>query len=219
MPQITKLQAQKNPKFINIFLDHQFTFSLPLEEVYRQKLKTGLQLTKEQSEKLLKLGNYAKLLDRTIKYISFRPRSEKEITDWLIQKVKLLPGSLTFSMLIKKLKQLDLHNDRKFAEWWIKQRQTFKPRGPRLLRQELRQKGVSLEIVDQVLEKIPRQTENIRQLMLKKIQQIKKTRKTNNKITKEQNKDITSKLRNFLLRKGYHYDQIKTVIDELPKKT
>jgi len=218
MPTITKLQAQKNPKFINLFIDHQYAFSLPLEEIYRQKLKTGLILTKEQIDHLQKLGDYTKLLDRTIKYISLRPRSEHELTIWLTTKVKLSPESLTFTKIIDKLHQLDLLNDENFTNWWNEQRQTFKPRGPQLLRQELLQKGIDKQLIESVLEKLPSQTDNLRQLAGKKFRQL--TGSHSHQITKSQNQtkqrnnEIT-KLRNFLLRKGFSYSQIKPVIDEI----
>jgi regulatory protein len=42
-------------------------------------------------------------------------------------------------------------DDEGFARFWVGNRQTFSPRGPRLLRSELRQKGVPADIVEKVL--------------------------------------------------------------------
>jgi regulatory protein len=42
-------------------------------------------------------------------------------------------------------------DDRKFARYWVEQRETFKPRSIRALRYELYQKGIPREIVEVTL--------------------------------------------------------------------
>ena len=45
-------------------------------------------------------------------------------------------------------------DDRAFAEYWIGNRERFKPRGRLALRHELRQRGVPSDIVDALLEEV-----------------------------------------------------------------
>ena len=53
---------------------------------------------------------------------------------------------------MQKLRKQKYIDDTEFARFWVGNRMTFNPRGPRLLRSELRQKGVAQEVVDAVLE-------------------------------------------------------------------
>lgn len=55
------------------------------------------------------------------------------------------------SAVMERLRQRGHVNDEEFARFWVGNRMAFNPRGPRLLRSELRQKGVSQEVVDAVL--------------------------------------------------------------------
>jgi len=45
--------------------------------------------------------------------------------------------------IVAQLRQHRLLDDRVFAEYWVEQRQTFRPRGARLLRAELARLGVA----------------------------------------------------------------------------
>jgi regulatory protein len=48
----------------------------------------------------------------------------------------------TTEAVLARLRQHGVVNDAEFAQYWVEQRQTFRPRGARLLRAELRQHGV-----------------------------------------------------------------------------
>jgi regulatory protein len=56
--------------------------------------------------------------------------------------------------VLDRLLRARLLDDRAFAEYWIRNRERFKPRGRYALRHELRQKGVPSEIVDTLLEEV-----------------------------------------------------------------
>jgi regulatory protein len=49
----------------------------------------------------------------------------------------------SIEVIIQKLQANNLIDDATFAKWWIQNRQTFQPRGKRLLLLELKTKGVS----------------------------------------------------------------------------
>lgn len=80
-----------------------------------------------------------KLLSRALNSLSSRPRSIAEIRQRGLEAV------------IPKLIELDLLDDQKFAEWWVDQRRTFRPRGNIALKTELIQKGIDREIIASVL--------------------------------------------------------------------
>jgi len=80
--------------------------------------------------------------------LKFRPRSEKEIRDKLQQ--KKIPEE-TIEQAIAYFKQLQLLDDRQFAQNWIRTR-LRKPLGLTRIRFELKTKGVPDNIIKEELE-------------------------------------------------------------------
>jgi regulatory protein len=91
--------------------------------------------------------DYQKLLARCLKLLSLRPRSRKEIEDYLAKKTS--DSELT-NLLINKLTDLKLIDDAAFTRWLIESRS--KSRGSRFIQQELKSKGIEVE-------KLPLQTD------------------------------------------------------------
>src|SRR5687767_9245116 len=88
-----------------------------------------------------------KYLDRALHFLRYRPRTEKEIINYLSKKKA---DDKTSQLVVEKLKDLQLINDHEFAKWWIEQRQTFRPRGMHIIKMELKQKGVAEDIIQEV---------------------------------------------------------------------
>ncbi|MBI2587417.1 RecX family transcriptional regulator [Candidatus Amesbacteria bacterium] len=88
------------------------------------------------------------LLDQSLKFLSYRPRSKKEVETFLRKKTK---DDTLINQTITKLEAAKLINDEEFGRWVIESRSRSRPRGIRLLKQELKQKGVDTDInVDEV---------------------------------------------------------------------
>ena len=60
--------------------------------------------------------------------------------------------------VIERLRRLELVDDAAFAEYWVEQRATHRPRGGRLLKQELRQKGVNQDVLAEACPKTTTRT-------------------------------------------------------------
>ena len=86
---------------------------------------------------------------RSLRYLSFRPRSEKELSDFLNKK-NLNPQVI--QAVIERLKKEKLLGDDDFVKWWIEQRQEFKHKSKFFIKQELIQKGVNKSIIEKHLE-------------------------------------------------------------------
>ena len=83
-----------------------------------------------------------------LKLLSFRPRSQYEIERKLVFKGV---SQKDIDDIIAKLKKANLVNDYEFAGAWIRNRALLKPKGKRMLALELRQKGISRDIIDEIL--------------------------------------------------------------------
>lgn len=93
--------------------------------------------------------NYAKWFNRSLKLLTFRPRSVREITEYL-QRKKV--ASSLISEIVTRLLERKLLDDLAFAEWFVENRVSFRPRSARILSGELAQKGIARDIIDQALE-------------------------------------------------------------------
>ncbi len=79
-----------------------------------------------------------------MKYLSYRPRSLAEVTRYLRTKTS---DAALINQTLDFLKKYKLVDDAAFARWLIESRSRSRPRGSRLLKQELKQKGIDLTSV------------------------------------------------------------------------
>ena len=151
------------------------------------------------------MGDFEKLYNSSLRFLSYRPRSEKEIRDRLKLKNKksnLKDLKLIIDRVIERLKKHKFINDEEFAKWWIESRLRFKPRSLRLIKLELKQKGISEETIDN-LQLTINDLESAKKLVEKRIVRLKGLDK----------QKIYEKLGRFLASKGFNWDTIKKSID------
>ena len=204
MPKITRIKAQKNKKRVNIYLDGKFAFGLDADNFLKAGLKVGQNLTQKQVDDLVFKNEFQKLLNRTLRLISRRPRSEKEIRDYL--KRKKSPPKL-IEAVIKKLKQLKQIDDSAFASWWVDQRTTFRPRGRFGLTMELRQKGIDKIIIEKAINKVD-ELPLATKLAQKKLRVYKNLPR----------QEFYQKMSAFLARRGFSWETIKKVVAKFLEK-
>jgi len=90
-------------------------------------------------------------LNAAYRYLSYRPRSEAEIRQWLHRRG--FANELA-EKAIAKLREQNLSDDFTFAQFWKDNRLSFKPKSKSLIKKELRDKKVAAEIVEQVTDDI-----------------------------------------------------------------
>lgn len=90
-------------------------------------------------------------LNAVYRYLSYRPRSEGEIKQWLRRRG--FAGE-TAETVMAKLREQNLSDDLVFARFWKDNRLSFRPKSKRLIEKELRDKKVATEIIEQVTEGI-----------------------------------------------------------------
>jgi len=132
----------------NIFLDGTFAFSLGREVVEEQGLYPGQVLTDSQIEELVGTDLFGKCYNAALRLLSYRPRSDAEIRTRLSRRF----GKEIIDRVLLQLKARQMVDDAAFAQFWRENRESFSPRSKRLLKLELRQKGIDPEVVDEVLE-------------------------------------------------------------------
>ena len=107
----------------------------------------------------IKSDTFGKARDCAYRLLSYRPRSQREIIDRLARRGF---DRETIDAVVNYLKQLNYINDSQFARAWVENRILTKPMGLFLLKQELRNKGISNEIVDEVIDGVNRDYDEYR---------------------------------------------------------
>jgi len=145
---ITRLEYQKkNPDRVSVYLDGRFAFGLP--SIIAVHLVPGQFLSDAEIEALQDEGAVESAYNRALDYLSYRPRSRAEIDTYLKKRGVLSEGQI--EVIIERLERAGLLDDKAFAEFWVENRERFRPRGLRALRYELRSKGLGDEIIEQAL--------------------------------------------------------------------
>ncbi len=144
---ITELKfQQRNKERVNIYLDGEYAFGLDAVEAAR--LHKGQVLSEAEIAELKAQDERNRAFDRAVQFLSYRPRSRVEVERYLRGKSI---DEVVRDDVIARLERAKYLDDEAFARFWLENRERFKPRGERALRYELRQKGVSDEIIAQVL--------------------------------------------------------------------
>lgn len=171
---------------------------------------------------------FGKLYARSLRYLSYRPRSVREVKTFLQKAAKSKSlahehiDDAIIESILARLQEQKFIDDNEFAKWFIDQRNRVKPTGERLLKMELKQKGIDAEIIDEQLTKnkiqaasgeprFGRETNEVSPLgalIQRRIGRYKGL----------QEKEIYQKLGQFLMRRGFSYGEIKPELTKFLKK-
>jgi len=97
---------------------------------------------------MLKAEEFVKAKDYAYKLLSYRQRSIQEVRERLKKKGF---NQTIIGKTVAYLSKLNYLNDEDFAKFWMRSKMQSSPVGWALLRYQLRQKGVSLEVLEKVL--------------------------------------------------------------------
>ena len=198
MKKVTALKMQaRNKNRVNVYLDGEFAFGLVMIEA--AKLHLEQVLSDADIERIKKSDESEMAFEKAVKFISYRPRSEKEVRQNL-KKKEIKAGLIDEA--VQRLKRAGLLNDEQFAQMWVESRSHSKPKGARALKIELRQKGVPREAVDAAVagtndEEVARRLAASRAPRLKKLPKI----------------EFRRKLGSYLARRGINYEIISEVVE------
>ncbi len=201
MGKITKIEKQKKAKDrVNIYIDDKFEFGISSLLLVDYDLYRGKEVTEEDIKKYKEGDDLSKCLSKAYHFLSFRMRSEKEMFDKLSEKY----NEFTVNKSIEKLKEYNYINDIDFARVWVRSRKSEK--SINALKFELKRKGVKPQDIEIVIYDLDSDSE------LTAAIELINTRKKFQNLDKN---EAYKKIGGFLSRRGYSYDIIKKVIDNL----
>ena len=151
MAVITDLQWNRSRQRVTVFLDGSLSFTVDRDVAADAGIRTGQELSKLKIKKLREADQFRRCFNNALHYLTYRPRSEAEV------RVHLLRRACSHDVIhdvLLKLKEQGLIDDSAFAQYWKENRLSFSPRSRRLLKQELKQKGVAAETIDEVVDDV-----------------------------------------------------------------
>ncbi len=198
---ITAIKAGKNLKVkrANVYLDGRFAFSLDDEIIVKRGLKPGLTLSTQEIEALTGSDRLQGCLNAGLYFLSYRPRSESEVRARL-QRRGFLADEI--EPTVAHLREMHLLDDTAFAEYWKENRGTFRPRSQRMLKVELRRKGLGSDVINEALAGID-EGENAYKAAAAKARTI----------STADYRVFSQKLGGFLQRRGFNYSVVNQTLN------
>ena len=198
---ITAIKLQRrNSQRVSIFLDGEYAFGLA--RIVAAWLTVGRVLSDDEIEDYKEQDTLEVAYQSALRFISYRPRTESEIQKKLNEKNYSEP---VIAQVVERLQRNGLINDFQFAQSWVENRSTFRPRSHRALAFELRQKGVPEDMIEQVIAGTSDEETLAYQAAERKAQ----------RFAELDRRDFRMKLAAFLGRRGFNYEVILPVVDRL----
>ncbi|RIW32317.1 recombination regulator RecX [Bacillus salacetis] len=201
---ITKITKQvKNEERYNIFIDGEYSFSIDEEILARFQLGKGKEIDEMAIAEIGYEDDVRRAFNLAIHYLSYRMRTEKEVSDYLKKKEL---GDAVAGEAIHKLKEYNYLNDHEFAKAYVNTQINTSDKGPGAVERELIEKGVDKQLIESALTPF---TQEI---------QLEKAMGLTNKLFKKYKKDslivAKQKVEQNLARKGYPFSVINLAWQE-----
>lgn len=156
---------------------------------------------------------YDTLMGAALRFVSYRPRSEKELRDFCTKTLKRhhTTAPLVIERVLARLRELGYADDEEFMNWWVTQRTSSTPKGKRRIISELMSKGIAHETIDAYFSKKNNAIDDYA-LATQAIEN--KLGRWKQLPTEERKK----KLYGFLTRRGFDADSVHRIVDDMAKK-
>lgn len=203
MAKITKLEVQqRNKERVNIYIDDNFFLGVNAEIVYDLNLKKGDEVDEDKLKSLIDKEGLSKAKNKAMSILNRTAISEKKLREKLSDYSDEIVDEV-----INKLKDYGFINDKDLARRIANDNSNISRFGKNKIRQNLYRKGISKDDIDEAVEEIDsnEQYENALYLARKRYKNLKG----------EDNRKVYQKLTQHLAYKGFSYDIIKSVIQEV----
>lgn len=192
-------QKRSNETY-NIFVDGEFCFSASAEDILKYSIKENTELNNENLEFLIENCEVSRAYAYALYLLDKKDYTECEISRKMNKK-----GYSTYSInkVLEKLKLYGIINDERYVKRFINNCIEFKKYGSRKIAYELQAKGIEREIISEIKIDEDTQFRNALELALKKLKSVKGKANARDKLVR------------YLLSKGYEFEIIRRVMDEI----
>ncbi|MBI4496751.1 MAG: RecX family transcriptional regulator [Chloroflexi bacterium] len=176
---------------VRVFLDEGPSLSLTRLTAAEWAITEGRTLSDGDLREIIALDTRRSALDTALTFLSYRPRSAAEVRGRL-RRARF--SQAVVQETLERLREQGLVDDASFAEFWVENREAYHPRSRRLLRQELRGKGVDQEVAGEAVAEVDEEAGAYRL-----------ARKRGALLNKLEYPEFRRRLGGFLQRHGYPY--------------
>lgn len=201
---ITSIAVQKKAGRFNVYLDGHYAFPVSENTLIKYRLAKGMELSENLIAVLKKEDQYQKAYSKALDYLSYQLRTKKEIEAHL-KKFDISDSDI--ERVIITLSEAKLLDDLNYAKSYVRTSANTTDKGPVVITQKLKQKGVAPELIEEALPEFSfeQQVENA----------LKVAQKTVAKNHKLAFQALKNKLYQTLVAKGYKTQVIDTTLEEL----
>lgn len=204
---ITKMVVQdKNPNRLSVFLDGAFAFGVYQDVVLEFGLHVGQVLSVAEQQRILAADRIRVAKAKALHYLAHRDRTETEVRRKL-QRSGF--DEATVDAAVARLVELDYLDDAAYARAYVQGRFRNRGYGPVRLRSELMRRGVARRLIDAAVEGLMEEEDPLD--AARTHAQKRWTRLARESDPRKRRK----KLSDYLLRRGFTYDTVRQVVDEL----
>jgi regulatory protein len=201
MSKIVALKLADRKNKVTVLFEDSSSFAISKETVTDAGLHVGLDLLPDQIEELKQRDQHYACLNAALRYLTCRPRSKTEVENKLRQRGF---SRNVVNGVIQVLKGKNLIDDASFARLWTENRQAFKPRSKRLIRQELRQRGIEAQLSDEATSDLDDEDSAYRAAL-----------KKSRTLASLDHNEFRQRLARHLQLKGFSFGVIETVVERL----
>ena len=203
--EITDIQPHlQNPLLLKIYLDDKHHIVVPTILVENLGLRIGLEIETKVIERLIVAEEMMRAKKHALEMLREEIYSKTQMSRYLEKEGF---SDETVKTIVTELIQSGHIRDRKFAERWIQRRLKSNPRGRKLLKKELIEKGVDRKTAEQVVNEVNANDEERLALQI--------AEKQGKKYKHMSNQAAHRRLHGYLARRGYDSDLILKIIQQV----
>lgn len=184
-----------------VTLEGGIQFCLPLKRLSILDITEGCYIDDSRIQYIIEYEVYAAAKADAVKHMATKMRTCYEVEQKLLQ---LGYEEDCISRVIHDLREINYLDDLKYATSFVSDRNKLKPTSSRLMRMELKYRGIEDSIIDKAMSEQEQQDEDVAYTLL-----IKKY----SKYTDFDDKLII-KMKNFLAARGFEYSQIASAVEK-----
>ncbi|WP_057809808.1 recombination regulator RecX [Furfurilactobacillus siliginis] len=143
------IEAQKRAGRYNVYLDGKYAFPISESVMIKFQIFKGMEIDQKLQEQIIAADDVARAYNRALDYLSGQLRSEREVEEKLAS-LEIEPGVITDTL--QRLRDLRLVDDQAYANAYVRTIRNTSDKGPIVIRQNLRRKGIGENLIDRALE-------------------------------------------------------------------
>jgi regulatory protein len=202
---ISAIEAQeRKANRRSIYIDGKFALGVDESVIADLGLHVGQQISEEELQAVVHAELVSKAKERALRLLEYRARSRMEIAQRL-RRAGFADDVIDETLI--RLQDLGLIDDAQFSRSWVSHRLSGKTMGKTRIRWELRQKGVPTDVAEEALSAVDPETEHESAMVA--------ARRRWDKDGDLDQRTKRRRLASYLRRKGFDWDVISKILNEL----